>query len=255
MHTENLFLFLKLLKKYLKFKELLNKIVLIFLLLNIYISCFANKTPGLKHSIDIKRRTDSILQEAIHRLSILQNIEGQEDAFTKYDKIITFENKVIVCKIKQITDKEIKFLFPLNTEITSITRKNVSQIVYGNGIIDLFFPFDEENVDSLNLPVERIILDEKKEWEKIKILDEKTSIDNFENLGNVTIIYESPRQKISNNELETIAIMLLKKKVASRNGSYAIILSKNIYRNYGILPSITIKAIILRDKNITTFNF
>ena len=49
--------------------------------------------------------------------------------------------------------------------------------------------------------------------------------------------------------------MLLKKKVVSKNGNSAVIISKNIDRNYGTLPTITIKATILREKNITTFGF
>lgn len=254
MVEKNLNNYLNLLKKILIFNKFV-KFIFINIFLFIFFTGLSNKTPISKANQDITKTTDSILQEALRRLSLLQNIEGQEEAFLKYDKIITFENKVIVCKIKQITDKEIKFLFPLNTEIVTISRKNISQIVYGNGIIDLFFPFDEENVDSLNLPVERIILDETKEWEKITILTEQSQLDKLESLGNVTIIYESPRQKISNNDLEKIAIMLLKKKVVAKNGTCALIHSKNIERNYGTLPSIKIKATIFKEKNITTFDF
>jgi len=256
MYAKKFIYNLNLLKFLLKF-NIFVKLILIVILAGYFKTVLCNKTPSLKDypNSDITKKIDSILNEALRRLSLLQNIEGQEDAFLKYDKIITFENKVIVCKIKQITDKDIKFLFPLNTEIATINRKNVSQIVYGNGIIDLFFPFEEENVDSLNLPVERIILEEKKDWEKVVIYNEKNQIDKFENLGNVTIIYESPRQKISNSDLEKIAIMLLKKKVVSKNGNSAVIISKNIDRNYGTLPTITIKATILREKNITTFGF
>lgn len=68
-------------------------------------------------------------------------------------------------------------------------------------------------------------------------------------------MYESPRQKISNSDLEKIAIMLLKKKVVAKNGTCALILSKNIERNYGALPSIKVKAAIFKEKNITTFDF
>ncbi|NJK87436.1 MAG: hypothetical protein HC906_17080 [Bacteroidales bacterium] len=95
-------------------------------------------------------RTDSLVSEFESKLDLLSGIHNEKSYINQYDKIITLNSEVIVVKVIQLTYNEIRFRYPLNTNIETIERKAVSQILYANWQNRFVVPLDA------NKPIETV---------------------------------------------------------------------------------------------------
>ncbi len=122
---------------------------------------------------------NDLLNVTIDKLRALSNIDENGTAISNYDKIITFDNEVLVVKVQHITLTEVSFLYPFNTSIQSINRQKVSQILYADNRIDLFTPFEEENKKLLPLQEDRLIVYRRELWERIIITENRSDVNGF----------------------------------------------------------------------------
>jgi hypothetical protein len=186
---------------------------------------------------------DDLINDAVNKLHVLSNIDEKGTAIEYFDKIITFDNEVLIVKIQHITLTEISFLFPFNTRIESINRQKVSQILYADDRIDLFTPFEEKKRDLLPIQEERLIVYRRDLWEKIHTTENVNDIAGFRKIGSVSAFFETDQINCNNEYLEKNGMIRLKKKAARLEAEMILITGKSVHRGYGDYPTIKMEGI------------
>lgn len=186
---------------------------------------------------------DNLLSAAVSKLHTLSNIDEKGIALQNYDKIITFDNEVLVVKVQHITLTEISFLYPFNTKIESINRQKVSQILYADNRIDLFTPFEEDKKDLLPIQEERLIVYRRELWERILTTENVREVSGLERIGPVSAFFEADQINSRLDYLEKNGMIRLKKRAAMLHADIILITNKSVHRGYGDFPNIKIEGI------------
>ncbi|MFO7655869.1 MAG: hypothetical protein R6W78_02275 [Bacteroidales bacterium] len=186
---------------------------------------------------------DNLLHSNFEKLSILSNDDKEGTALKYFDKIITFDNEVLIGKVQHITFTEVRFLYPFNTKVESINRYKVSQILYADNRIDLFTPYDEEKKELLPVQEDRLIVYRREIWEKIVITEDEYEVAGFTLLGPVSAAYDADQVKCSNDYLEKNVMIILKKRAARLEADYILITNKSFHKGYGDPPSVKIEGV------------
>ena len=215
---------------------------------------YSNKAPIVfkPDSADYARAAlvaDTLIHFTLDKLQILSNIDNEGKAIHYFDKIITFDNEVLVVKVQQITLTEVRFLYPYNTRVESINRQNVSQILYSDDRIDLFIPYDEEKKELLPIQEDRLIVYHREIWEKIVVTEDEDEVAGLELAGPVSAVYEAGVYKSTNQYLEKNGMIILKKRAAKLNADYILITNKSFHKGYGDPPSVKIEGLAYKKLN------
>jgi hypothetical protein len=188
-------------------------------------------------------RADSIFTSTFHKLIMLSNFDSS--IIARYDKILTYDHQVYVVKIQNITPSHILFLYPFNPELHSISRTEVSQIHYGKGKIDIFLPLaDKTGFDKQIVDTARIIIRNRRDWEKVTITEKTEDIAGMVNKGTISAFFEADFVTAGNDYLEKNASIILKKKAANMSAPVVLLINKNFHKAYGDLPSIELEGVI-----------
>ncbi|MBN2213750.1 MAG: hypothetical protein JW723_05850 [Bacteroidales bacterium] len=188
----------------------------------------------------------NLLNATVSKLHTLSNIDEKGIAMNYFDKIITFDNEVLVVKVQHITLTEVSFLYPFNTRIETINRQKISQILYADKKIDLFTPFEEEKKKLLPIQEDRLIVYRRELWERILTTENTKDVSGFEKIGPVSAVFEADQINSSHKYLEKNGIIRLKKKAARFDADIILITSKSVHRGYGDYPNIKIEGIAYR---------
>jgi|GEM_PF-7129812 len=186
---------------------------------------------------------NDLLNATVNKLHTLSNIDKKGTAINHFDKIITFDNEVLIVKVQHITLTEISFLFPFNTRYESINRQKVSQILYADNRIDLFTPFEEDKKDLLPIQEERLIVYRRELWERILTTENKNDVNGFKKIGPVSAVFEADRINSNHKYLEKNGMIRLKKRAARLHADMVLIINKSVHRGYGDYPNIKIEGI------------
>ncbi len=186
---------------------------------------------------------NNLMNTAISKLHTLSNIDDKGFALQNYDKIITFDNEVLVVKVQHITLTEISFLYPFNTKIETINRQKVSQILYADNRIDLFTPFEEQKKDLLPIQEERLIVYRRELWQHILTTEDIREVSGLEKVGPVSAFFEADQINSRLNYLEKNGMIRLKKRAAMLYADIILITNKSVHRGYGDFPNIKIEGI------------
>ncbi len=184
-----------------------------------------------------------LLNTTIDKLGTLSNIDEKGMAVKYFDKIITFDNEVLIVKIQHITLTEISFLYPYNTRIETINRQKVSQILYADNRIDLFTPFEEDKKELLPIQEERLIVYRREIWENILTTENINDVTGCKKIGPVSAVFEADQVNRNNQYLEKNGMIRLKKRAAILRADMILITNKSIHRGYGDYPTIKIEGI------------
>lgn len=203
----------------------------------------SNTEPDSIMRTDSAGIADSLINKTIQILYATGNSDKDGIDMDAYDKIITFDNEVYIVKIQNITLTEVRFVYPLNTRLETLNRQKISQIIYCNNSIDLFTPFDMEKTDLLPVQDERLIVDERKAWEKIHISEDMGDVEGMIEIGPVTAAYTADRIQISDNYLEKNGLIILKRRAANLGADFVLITGKSVSNGYGDNPAIKIEGI------------
>jgi len=188
-------------------------------------------------------RADSIFAGTFHKLIIQSNFDSS--IIARYDKILTYDHQVYVVKIQNITPSHILFLYPFNPELHSISRTEVSQIHYGRGKIDIFLPLaDKSGFDRQIVDTARIIIRNRRDWEKVTITEKAEDIAGMINKGTISAFFEADFVTAGNDYLEKNASIILKKKAANMSAPVVLLINKNFHKAYGDLPSVELEGVI-----------
>jgi hypothetical protein len=186
---------------------------------------------------------NNLLNAAVIKLHTLSNIDEKGIALQNYDKIITFDNEVLVVKVQHITLTEISFIYPFNIKTESINRQKVSQILYADNRIDLFTPFEEEKKELLPIQEERLIVYRRELWERILTTENVREVSGLEKIGPVSAFFEADQINSGHNYLEKNGMIRLKKRAAMLHADMILITNKSVHRGYGDFPNIKIEGI------------
>jgi len=188
-------------------------------------------------------KADSFIASAYLMLSSLSNYDSR--AIATFDKILTYQHDVVIAKIQNITPGLVLFLYPFNTELQSLNRNDISQIQYSDGTIDIFLPltdkagFNKEVVDTA-----RIIIRNRRDWEKVTLTDKSEDISGMIEKGKVNASYQADYVNAENEYLEKNAQIILRKKAANLNAPVVLLVNKNFHKAYGDPPSVELEGIL-----------
>lgn len=163
-------------------------------------------------------------------------------SFSHFDKIITLNREVIIARVERITPTDIFYVYPLNYVNLSINRSLISQILYADKSLEVFVPLDRK----MNMPIlqtERVIVRNKKDWEKVISTYNKEEVTDLESRGNVLAEFEAPKLKVDNEYLEKNAIIILKRKAANLGAHYVLITNTTFHSGYGDLPLVEMEGV------------
>ena len=185
----------------------------------------------------------ALLNTNFDKLHALSNIDNEGIAIKQFDKIITFDNEVLIVKVQHITLTEVSFLYPFNTRIESINRQKISQIFYADNRIDLFTPFEEEKKKLLPIQEERLIVYRRELWERILTTENKNDVHGLKKIKPLTVVFEADRINCNHKYLERNGMIRLKKRAAGIQADMVLITNKSVHRGYGDYPNIKIEGI------------
>lgn len=188
-------------------------------------------------------KADSVIASAYLMLSSLSNYDAR--AIAAYDKILTYSHEVYIAKIQNITPNFVLFLYPYNTDLQSLNRSAISQIQYADGTIDIFLPLtDKEGFDREIVDTSRIIIRNRRDWEKVTLTDKSEDISGMVEKGKVIACYQADYVNVENEYLEKNAQIILRKKAANLNAPVVLLINKNYHKAYGDPPSIELEGIL-----------
>ena len=200
---------------------------------------------------------DSVIvkQDSLVSAEIMNKMNAERTTYlNKYHRMDTFLNKyedhfdkiylknwtLYIVRIKTISEKNVRFNYPLNSEIQEINRKDISQIIYADGRHDFFaYPDTLIEVSKSSSAIVQTI----KDWEKVQTTNNEEDInENFKLIEQIEAFYEADRINASTKFLEKNATIILRRKAAAIGGSMILITDKKSSRVYGELPKIEMKA-------------
>jgi hypothetical protein len=208
-----------------------------------YTADFKTTDPDSTGNERAARAASDLLNAAVSKLHTLSNIDEKGTAVKYFDKIITFDNEVLIVKVQHITLTEVSFLYPFNTKTETINRQKVSQILYADNRIDLFTPFEEEKKELLPIQEERLIVYRREQWEKIHTTENINDVAGFEKIGPVSAVFEADQINSSHKFLEKNGMIIIKKRAARLQADMILITNKSVHRGYGDFPNIKIEGI------------
>ncbi len=144
------------------------------------------------------------------------------------DTIFKLDNQILPVDVTQVSSSYVSFVVPGDTGIYTIERKQVHKIVYKNGRIDIF-----------NKPA--VVVIDENAWEAVWLTENKKDVVNMYKLARIEA-KSSPSSR-SPKAAKKGAIIKLKKKAASINGTIILVTHKERTGGYGEFPGYLIKGI------------
>ena len=145
------------------------------------------------------------------------------------DTIYKIEGKVLAVDVTKVTQNHVSFVYPGQSEVYTIERKQVQKIVYKNG-----------RVEEFNKPVFTMI--EDYQWEAVWLTEDKKDVVDLYSRGEVSA--KSPPSSRSAKAAKKSAIIRLQKKAANMKGVVILVTHKEATGGYGELPGYYIKGIV-----------
>jgi hypothetical protein len=130
--------------------------------------------------------------------------------------------------ITTVTPTYISFIFPGKKEEFTIERKEVQQIIYKSGKIDVLNKAAFELIDDSS-------------WEAVWMTEDKKEVGDLYMLGEIEA--RSPSSARSASAAKKGAIIKLKKKAANMKGSLILVTKKETTGGYGEYPGYFIRGI------------
>jgi hypothetical protein len=145
-----------------------------------------------------------------------------------HDTIFKLNGSVMPVDITTVTPTYISFIYPGKKEEFTIERKEVQQIIYKSGKIDVLNKAAFELIDDSS-------------WEAVWMTEDKKEVGDLYMLGEIEA--RSPSSARSASAAKKGAIIKLKKKAANMKGSLILVTRKETSGGYGEYPGYYIKGI------------
>lgn len=165
----------------------------------------------------------------------LGNIQAAADTM-RLDTIIKKSGGKMRVKIEGKNLFEILFKMPGQKITKKMSTSSIREIRYANGKIEVLDNNPEKRPKDWIPPVSEV------EYSKITIAKDESEIGTLIEMGKLEAIYESKKMMTENSFLEKNALIILRKKAVALKATTILVTFKEITRQYGEYPSITMKA-------------
>ncbi len=144
------------------------------------------------------------------------------------DTIIKINKLVMPVNVTTVTPSYVSFVYPGNSEVYTIERKDVYKIIYKNGKNEVLNP-----PAYIDIP--------ENAWEAVWLTENKKDVVNLYMLGEIEAT--SPPNTRSSKAAKKGAIIKLQKKAANLRGSVILVTYKELRGGYGENQGYLIKGI------------
>ncbi len=125
----------------------------------------------------------------------INNVFGQ-------DKIVKLSGETIICKVKEITDDNIKYSYEGEDLLNNISKNVVKEIIFKSGRIQKFS--------------KRIVINGKEDWEKVQITTLESDIKGLVKGEEMMAKANSGWSFANQGKMQKKAMVKLKKQAASK---------------------------------------
>lgn len=170
---------------------------------------------------------------------MLTSLSAQTDQTSVLDTIVKKSGVTVIGKVEGKTKFEVLLRVPGMKDLQRVNNSVIKEIRYGNGTIEVV------EAKTGQMSKEQIQgKQNSKDWTSILVANEGSDLSGYTEKGEIEVRYDATRINMSNSELERNAIVLLRKRAAAMGGSVIKVTGKNIVREYGSFPFITMKAMV-----------
>jgi len=131
---------------------------------------------------------------------------------------------------------EILFKMPGQKITKKMSTSSIREIRYANGKIEVLDNNPEKRPKDWIPPVSEV------EYSKIIIAKDESATNSLIEMGDLEAIYESKKMMTENSFLEKNALIILRKKAVALKATTILVTFKEVTRQYGEFPFITMKA-------------
>lgn len=175
---------------------------------------------------------DSIVSKNINATP---NSSISETRSNDFDRIVRYNNDILVVSIKTEISKSVQFIYPLNDVVNYLPYSQIREIRYRNGTIKNF-----------EVSVKKVAKDStgnENSWKNVIVVYEKNDVEGMKELGQVDSHLEADKINTSNELLEKNATFFIRKKAAKLGAKKVLIISTKFDSAYGDAPVVLIKGI------------
>lgn len=137
------------------------------------------------------------------------------------DKIITHNRDTIICKVIETQEVSIKYKYPNEETINSISKNIVYKILFATG---------REQIIS-----EKVIISGKKDWEKVQVTNNESEVAGLVKLGEINAKANSGWSMTNAGKMQKKALEKLKEEAAEKGAHIILILTQTSQNgSYGL---------------------
>lgn len=214
---------------------------LLYLISLVFLGSFAKM--GFGQSIDstvLKTDTvklDSLKNDTLSPAEVKKEkpieVQKVEEA---YDTIFKKSGFAILCKVKDKNLFEIKYIKKGEKLERKISTRELKSISYANGKTELIDNNPQKSKKDWVTTSSEI------EWKRVKTFKDPAEVAGMTEKGDIEAEYVASKMTMGNDVMERNAIAILQKKALTLKGNAILILTKEIKREYGEIPSIKMTA-------------
>ena len=169
--------------------------------------------------------------------SITIPIKNKEENAAACDTITKKSGFAILGKVLEKNLFEIKYIKKGEKLERKISTRELKSVHYANGKFELI-----DNTPEKTVKKDWVTATAEVEWKRIKCVYKEVEVAGMIDKGIVEADYEAKKIIMGNDLLERNAIIILQKKAYTLKANFILITKKDIKREYGEIPSISMSA-------------
>lgn len=159
-----------------------------------------------------------------------------KDAELAYDTIFKKSGFAVLCKVLDKNLYEIKYIKKGEKLERKISTRDLKSVSYADGRVDIIDNNPQKTKKDWVTTTSEV------EWRRIKHFYNANEVAGMVEKGELEAEYVAAKVTMGNDVLERNAIAILQKKASNLKANAILILSKDIKREYGEIPSIRMTA-------------
>lgn len=193
---------------------------------NIVKSDSTTLTPADSNSVKIQQKPNNTGKQP----------EGQLMNFSAYDTIVKTNRKKVIAKVLNQNLFDIEVIYPGNNKTQTISTSVVKEIRLANGRVKV--------VDNRPESQEKDWVNKGEvDWKDVIVTNDAAQITGLTEVGSIEISYESNKMDVKTDYMEKMATVSLKRKAFKMAATTVLITGKDVTREYGEYPQLTLKGV------------
>ena len=165
-------------------------------------------------------------------------LKVEESIVEKPDTIVKKSGFAIICKVLEKNLYDITYIKKGEKLKRKISTRELKLVHYGNGKTDIIDNTPEKVKKEWVSPAAEV------EWKRIKIANDAAAVAGMILKDTVFAEYDAQKITMGNDVLERNAIAIMQKKALLLKANTILVISKDIRREYGEIPSIRMSGLV-----------